>query len=165
MSVAATNRSGNAVFAKEVHASAVWGVVLLLLPLTVFVAMASQRVIAHTWPVLVLLLPLVGAGAAMAWSGFDYSFSASGVEIRTLGFRLRSIPAYAIQSYAADNWNVLGGYGIRGLGGRKAYVWGNRGVRIMTDTGWVFLGHDNPEKIIRDLDLVTQRHAAQANRF
>lgn len=165
MNAAVTNRATNPVFAEEVHSSVPWGIVMALIPATAFAVMASQRVIAHAWPVFVLLLPLVGAGAAMAWSGFHYTFSAAGVEIRMLGFRVRSIPTYAIQSYSADSWNALGGYGIRGLGGRKAYTWGNRGVRIMTDTGWVFLGHDDPERIIRDLDLVTQRHTAQANGF
>jgi hypothetical protein len=53
-----------------------------------------------------------------------------------------------------DSWNVLGGYGIRGLGDRKAYVFGNRGVRITTSDGEVFLGHSEPERIIRDLDAM-----------
>ena len=107
---------------------------------------------------LVMILPailLLGA-TALAWSGFHYLFTPAGVEIRTLGFRLRSISADDIQSYASDHWNWLGGYGIRGLGDRRAYVWGNRGVRIKTAHGEVFLGHGKPEKIIRDLDAVTQ---------
>ena len=153
MNVAA-NSAGNALFVKEIHSSAAWGMVLLLIPAIAFAVMASQRVIANAWLVFVFLIPLVIAGAAMAWSGFHYTFSPSGIEIRTLGFRLRSIPVADIRSYSVEPWNILGGYGIRGLGGRKAYVWGNRGVRIMTDGGWVFLGHDDPERIVRDLDLI-----------
>jgi hypothetical protein len=48
------------------------------------------------------------------------------------------------------------GYGIRGLGNHKAYVWGNRGVRVHMDDGEVFLGHSNPQRIVHDLDLVKQ---------
>lgn len=96
------------------------------------------------------------AGAAVAWDGFHYLFSPAGVEIRTLGFRLRSIPAADIQSYAVDRWSALGGYGIRGVGDKRAYVWSNKGVRIQTSEGEVFLGHQDPEKLIHDLDLVTR---------
>ncbi len=55
----------------------------------------------------------------------------------------------------------MGGYGIRGIGDRRAYVWGNRGVRIKTSEGEVFLGHSEPEKIVRDLDLITHNHEAR----
>lgn len=55
-----------------------------------------------------------------------------------------------------DGWSAVGGYGIRGLCNRRAYVWGNRGVRIQTREGEVFLGHAEPEKIVRDLDLLTR---------
>ena len=105
------------------------------------------------------------ASAALAWDGFRYLFSSSGVEIRALGFRLRSIPAGNIKSYAPDHWNVSGGYGIRGVGDKRAYVWGNRGVLIKTLDGEVFLGHKNPEKIIRDLDLLARNHEAQGAAF
>ena len=104
---------------------------------------------------------LMLGSAALASDGFHYVFSPSGVEIRTLGFRLRSIPAADIKSYAIDRWNVMGGYGIRGVGDKRAYVWGNRGVLIKTLGGEVFLGHDSPEQIIRDLDLITRNHEAR----
>jgi hypothetical protein len=106
-------------------------------------------------------LILMLASAMLAWDGFRYLFSSSGVEVRALGFRLRSIPAADIKSYAIDRWNVTGGYGIRGVGDKRAYVWGNRGVRIKTLEGEVFLGHDSPEQIIRDLDLITRNHEAR----
>ena len=105
---------------------------------------------------------LVGA-SFMAWSGFRYSFSSSSLDIYTVGLRVRSIPATEIRSYAPDRWNVIGGYGIRGIGNRRAYVWGNRGVLIKTTEGEVFLGHREPEKIIRDLDMITG--AMSANKF
>jgi hypothetical protein len=90
----------------------------------------------------------------MAWNGFTYLFTSAGVEIRTLGFRLRSIPVEQIKEYAPDRWSLVGGYGVRGLGERRAYVWGNRGVRIKTSDGEVFLGHSNPDRIVRDLDVI-----------
>ena len=51
--------------------------------------------------------------------------------------------------------------GVRGVGDKRAYVWGNRGVLIKTSEGEVFLGHNNPEQIIRDLDLMTRNHEAR----
>ena len=96
------------------------------------------------------------ASAAFAWTGFHYLFSPSGVEIRTLGFRLQSIPANQIQHYAAASWSIAGGYGIRGIGNTRAYVWGNKGVRIKTANGEVFLGHSDPVRIVHDLDAIKQ---------
>jgi hypothetical protein len=78
------------------------------------------------------------------------------VEIRTLGFRLRSIPRADIKGYSVESWNPLRGYGIRGIGNRRAYVWCNQGVRIQTTNGEVFLGHSEPERIVRDLDTMKQ---------
>jgi Protein of unknown function (DUF1648) len=137
---------------------------------TIFaIPIAAMVVGAVTVPILGVKLALGAAAlamigsAAMAWDGFHYFFSPAGVEVRTLGFRLRSIPADQIRSYASDRWNALGGYGIRGLGNRRAYVWGNRGVRIRISDGEVFLGHSEPEKIVRDLDMITASVAA--NKF
>jgi len=81
-------------------------------------------------------------------------FTRSGVEVRSLGFRLRSIPADQIKEYGARGWNAIGGYGIRGVGSTRAYVWGNKVVHIRTTNGEVYLGHSDPERIVRDLDLV-----------
>lgn len=99
-------------------------------------------------PVTLILL----AAAAMAWDGFHYLFTRHGLEVRTLGFRLKSLPLSNINSYAAAPWVRIYGYGIRGMGARIAYVWTNRGVRVETKDGWVFLGHPEPEKIVRDFD-------------
>jgi hypothetical protein len=93
--------------------------------------------------------------AVHVWTGFQYFFTSAGVEIRTLGFRLRSIPREQIRQYAVESWNPLRGYGIRGIGNRRAYVWCNHGVRIQTTDGEVFLGHNDPERIVRDLDAIT----------
>jgi len=97
--------------------------------------------------------------AAFAGSGFRYYFGPAGVEVRTLGCRLRSIPAAQITSYAVENWSLLRGYGIRGVGRTRAYVWGNKVVHIKMPQGEVFLGHNEPERIMRDLDMITHNHA------
>jgi hypothetical protein len=146
--------NGNVV-AEEVHTGRGWALIMVL---PVFIEAAVIYAIPNTGLRITLglvALVLLAAGA-MAWSGFHYIFSSSGVEIRTLGYRLRSIPAEQIKQYAAANWSMIGGYGIRGLGERRAYVWGNRGVRIETSDGEVFLGHRNPDRIVHDLDAIKQ---------
>jgi hypothetical protein len=142
-------------FADERHASAAWAALFGVLTMMTIRLTAMAPNIGSRLGLGLPVVLLLGA-TALAWSGFRYFFSPAGVEIRTMGFRLRSISAGEIQSYAVDDWNWTGGYGIRGVGNKRAYVWGNRGVRIMTAEGEVFLGHSEPEKIIRDLDLVTQ---------
>jgi hypothetical protein len=106
-----------------------------------------------------LMCLLFVALAAFAWTGFEYRFGPAGVEISTLGFRLRSIPLAHIESYAIEPWNLLRGYGIRGVGNTRAYVWCNRVVHIRTTDGNVFLGHDDPQRIVRDLDAITHNRS------
>lgn len=143
-----------AVLAEETHAGRVWSLIILAAILgpalsVVFFPAAPARFALG-------IVGVVGLGAfAMAWNGFQYRFLHDGVEIRTLGFRLRSIPKQAIVSYSIEPWAFLRGYGIRGVGGTRAYVWGNKVVHIRTTSGEVYLGHDEPERIVRDLDLVT----------
>jgi len=94
--------------------------------------------------------------AAHAWTGFQYRFTPAGLEISTLGFRLRSISRDQIGRYRIEKWNPLRGYGIRGVGNTRAYVWGNQVVHITTLEGEVFLGHNDPARIVRDLDAMKQ---------
>ena len=122
MNIAVAN-SSSTVFAEEVHASPVLAIVMALVPCGAFAFIAIKAPIAGTAPVFFLLIPLTLVAAAMPWSGFHYLFTPAGVEIRTLGFRLRWISAVDIRSYVVEPWNPLRGYGIRGIGGRKAYVW------------------------------------------
>lgn len=147
--------SSGTVLAEEVHASRSWGLVFaipLVIELAVLVAVPNAAIrIAVGLGALLLFL-----GAALAWNGFHYFFSSSGLEIRTLGFRLRSVPVGQIQEYTVERWHPIGGYGIRGIGQRRAYVWGNRVVRIKTTDGEVFLGHSEPERIVHDLDAIKQ---------
>lgn len=71
-----------------------------------------------------------------------------------LGFHLRSIPKSSILSYSIEPWSMARGYGIRGIGKNRAYVWCNQVVHITTTNGEIFLGHKDPERIILDLDRV-----------
>jgi hypothetical protein len=140
---------------EEVHNSGFWavfmaGIVILELLFVSQIPNSAARIS------LALVSVILLAACALAWSGFHYQFTQAGVEVKALGFRLRSIPAAEITHYNVAAWNPLRGYGIRGIGNLRAYVWGNRGVRIETLHGVVFLGHDEPERIVHDLDLMRQ---------
>ena len=148
---------------EERHGSLAWGLVMLI-PALGMLAFSARVPIAGIRLTLIVSAIILTGASAMAWSGFRYSFSASGLDIFTLGLRVRSIRAADIRSYIPDRWNVIGGYGIRGLGNRRAYVWGNRGVRIKTSDGEVFLGHSEPEKIVRDLDEITNHKGHEGTR-
>lgn len=140
--------------AEETHTGRIWS--LLILPALILPAVSV--VFFPTAPArwALTLVAVVGLGAlAMMWSGFQYRFLRHGVEIRTCGFHLRSIPKQAILGYSIESWGLPRGYGIRGIGNSRAYVWGNKVVHIRTTNGEVYLGHDDPERIVRDLDMVT----------
>jgi hypothetical protein len=141
------------VFAQEVHAGKLWGAILIVpVGLSLIFSLATPNQTARV--ALVAIGIVLAAAIAMAWDGFHYYFSRSGVEIRTLGFRLKSIPASDIQSYEIESWNPARGLGIRGVGNRKAYVWGRTGVRLHLDDGEVFLGHSDPQRIVHDLNVI-----------
>lgn len=139
--------------AEETHASRIW--FLLILP-AVVVPIVS--VFFYPAPPAIVALVFVGGlgfGAlALTWSGFQYRFLRHAVEVRTLGFKLRTIPRQEIVSYAIESWSLPRGYGIRGIGNTRAYVWCNKVVHIKMTNGDVYLGHNDPERIVRDLDQV-----------
>ncbi len=143
------------VLAEEVHASRLWGFALgapAAVELVIVIVSRNPGLrIGMGLGAVVLFL-----AATLAWSGFRYIFSNAGVEIRTFGYRLQSIPLNQIREYGIGRWNVWGGYGIRGLGDCRAYVWANNGVRIKTGEGEIFLGHRDPQRLIHDLDAIKQ---------
>jgi hypothetical protein len=142
------------VLAEEEHGSRAWSllfVALLLSQLSAVILIPVPSIRLGS----TLLALLFAVIAVHVWTGFDYLFTTAGVEIRTLGFRLRSIPRADIKEYAVESWNPLRGYGIRGIGNRRAYVWCNQGVRIQTTEGEVFLGHTEPDRIVLDLNSIT----------
>jgi hypothetical protein len=145
------------VIAQEVHSGKRFAAlfliaILFLIPVALKVPNPATRLATSVISVLIF------AAFAMAWDGFHYYFTRHGVEIRTLGFRLRSIPLLQIKNYEVENWNPVRGYGIRGVGNRKAYVWGNNGVRVDLFDGSVFLGHGDPQRILHDLNTIKQFH-------
>lgn len=144
--------------AEETHSGRI--VALFLLPVVVGPAISAALVPIAAVRITMAVVSLIGLAAIVAaWSGFQYRFFRHGFEISTLGFRLRSIPRQQIQSYAPESWSPLRGYGIRGLSDSRAYVWGNKVVRVKTTHGDVFLGHSDPARIVRDLDRVMNNGA------
>jgi hypothetical protein len=143
------------VIAEESHGSRAWSVLFIALLLIQFFA-ATATPAPPVRLASALLCLLFAVIALHVWTGFHYLFTSAGVEISTLGFRLRSIPRQEIKQYAVQSWSPRRGYGIRGIGNRRAYVWGNQGVRIETTSGEVFLGHSEPDRIVRDLDAITR---------
>ena len=74
----------------ETHASRPWSALILIAMIGPIVAMALAPGAVR---IPLLLVGTIGIFAfAMAWGGFQYRFLQHGVEIRMLGFRLRSIP-------------------------------------------------------------------------
>jgi hypothetical protein len=143
------------VLAEESHGSPTLAAAFLLfgilqLWLCVSIPQSTVRGVTALLAIVFLLL------CAHAWSGFQYRFTPAGVEISTLGVRLRSIPQSQITKYRIEKWMALRGYGIRGLGNVRAYVWGNDVVHISTVDGEVFLGHKDPARLMRGLDAVKQ---------
>jgi len=147
-----------ALIVEESHGSRIWS--LLFVAILLAQCAAALAIPATPFRVASIVFGLLFAVIALhVWTGFQYIFTGAGLEIHTLGFRLQSIRREEIQQYAVEPWNILRGYGIRGMGNRRAYVWCNRGVRIQTTKGEVFLGHEEPERIIHDLDSITVGHA------
>ena len=141
--------------AEEVHNSPVFALLFLILAgIQIGIAAAVSETGVRIATALTGLLFVIIA--AQAGSGFHYRFSSAGLEISPLGFRLRSLTRDQIGRYTVEHWTILRGYGIRGIGNTRAYVWGNKVVHITTLEGEVFLGHDDPARIVRDLDAMKQ---------
>ena len=149
----AANEILGKVLAVETHAGSKWNFLILLVLMGPLIAAAflPQGV---PWP-------LVFAGALglfafyVSWKGFQYRFLSGGVEVRMLGFRLNSIPKQSILNYSVEPWPWIRGRGIRAWHKARAYVWSNRVVHIRTADGDIYLGHEDPERLVRDLNLVT----------
>jgi hypothetical protein len=144
------------VLAEETHSGRAWSLIILLALIGPMIGVALVPSTVGRWAVALVGVIAIGT-FAMSWSGFQYRFLRHGVEIRMLGFRLRSIPKQSIVSYSIERWAFIRGYGIRAIGNTRAYVWGNKVVHIKTSNGEIFLGHNDPERIVRDLNMVTGR--------
>ena len=140
--------------AEETHSGRAWSLIILLALMGPMIGVALVPSTAGRWAVALVGVLAIGT-FTMSWSGFQYRFLRHGVEIRMLGFRLRSIPKQSIVSYSIEPWAFIRGYGIRGVGSTRAYVWCNKVVHVRTSNGDIFLGHSDPQRIVRDLDMVT----------
>jgi len=112
----------------------------------------------HFVAIPVVLMVVIGLSALWAWRGFDYRFTTAAVEIRTFGIRLRRIPLLEIKEFNAEEVHPLtdfGGWGIKGFGSDTAYIWGGHtALHIKTYQGDVYLGHRDPERLGRDMEMV-----------
>jgi hypothetical protein len=145
-------RSGE-ILAEEVHSGRKL-TLLFLVPPIILAPVALAIPLPAVRLAMSILAVIMLAVFAMAWDGFHYYFTRHGVEIRTLGFRLKSIPLLQIKNYEIQRWNPVRGCGIRGVGNCKAYVWGKTGVRVEMYDGEVFLGHSDPQRIVHDLNVI-----------
>src|ERR1700686_5865133 len=144
------------VLAEETHSGRAWSLIILLALIGPMIGVALMPSTVVRWAVVLVGVIAIGT-FAMSWSGFQYRFLRHGVEVRMLGFRLRSIPKQSIVSYSIEPWAFIRGYGIRGIGSSRAYVWCKKVVHSKTSNGGIFLGHNDPERIVCDLNLVTGR--------
>ncbi len=103
---------------------------------------------------LVLTVVLVPVFIWLA-AGFRYTVWPSGLEISVPGWRLAFIPADSITTVEVCDVRPLrdwGGWGIRGSGRRRAFIWdGRRAVRLRGAHGEYLLGHEKPERLARTL--------------
>jgi hypothetical protein len=108
------------------------------------------------WKGLVAFLALVVAYFMwLIWSGFQYRVLPSGLEIAGPLGRLGFVPARDIVAVEVQEIRPLrqfGGWGIRGIGSRRAYISeGRQAVCLRLRHGEVFLGHADPERLRRHL--------------
>jgi uncharacterized protein DUF1648 len=106
--------------------------------------------------VVLLLAAITGYFMALIWTGFRYRFLRSGVDVRGLRRSLQFVPAAEIRSWDVrpiDPLRQFGGWGIRGGGATRAYVWGGRrALRLETSRGEIWLGHDDPDRLAACLE-------------
>jgi hypothetical protein len=100
-------------------------------------------------------LMFAGVGI-LALAGYRYRFTRSGIEISTLGFRVKFIPVERITRYEESTREFADSYNFGIYGQRRAYVWAGPGVRIHTLDGEFFIGHMKSAILLRDMELMKQ---------
>lgn len=99
------------------------------------------------WAVMIV----VGIAAEI---GYRYRFTPAGLEVSTLGIRLKFIPHEKIIHYETARWMPSDGRNLPFLPSQRCFSWGGRGLRISTVDGSVYLGHKWPEKIVAELNRI-----------
>ena len=146
--------------AEENHGSAVMASVMAALSVAIIVSASVMHVSgAARVPVFIVSVVLLGC-AIWAFTGFVYRITTAGVEVRMLGMPIRFIAAGEIDSYRAEECNPLtdfGGWGIRGIGHMRAYIWGGkRCVHVHTLAGdEIYLGVADPDRMVRELESMS----------
>lgn len=86
--------------------------------------------------------------------GYRYRFTTAGLEISSLGIRLKFIQVEKIIHYEPARWTPADGRNLPFLPSQRCFLWGGPGVRISTLDGSVYLGHKWPEKIVAELSQI-----------
>src|SRR5260370_5793711 len=115
------------VLAEETHSGRSWSLIILVALIGPAIGVAVVPSTPGRWAVALVGVIAIGT-FAMSWSGFQYRFLRQGVEIRMLGFRLRSIPRQSIVSYSIEPWALIRGYGIRGPSRTPSYLLSHQAV-------------------------------------
>jgi len=105
----------------------------------------------------VIALLFAGVGIVAA-AGYRYRFTGRGIEISTLGIRLRFIDVDRITHYEQTRLTFGDSFSL-GMTERRSYLWVGIPVRIQTLDGEILLGHMKPAILIRDLELMKQESA------
>jgi hypothetical protein len=146
--------------AEETHASPVMGMIFLVIAIGLFAASLLLDLYGPSQTVPVIIGVVMLGCAMWAASGFRYRITTAGLEIRTLGLTLRFVPAQEIVTYRAESCNPLrdfGGWGIRGIGRMRAYIWGgNRCVHVQTLSGdQIYLGLAAADRMVAEMERMT----------
>jgi hypothetical protein len=92
---------------EETHGSRIWS--LLFIAVVLAQCVAAVAIPATPFRIASIVFVLLFAVIAVhIWTGFQYVFTSAGLEIRTLGFRLQSIPREEIQSNRGICFAVMG---------------------------------------------------------
>lgn len=134
-----------------------WGVTYVMAMmagvLCYFGTLLDDRVLRYGAYLASLLFAGVGI---LALAGYRYRFTRSGIEISTLGFRVKFIPVERITHFEESTRAFADSYNFGVYGQRRAYVWAGRGVRIHTLDGEFFMGHMKSAILLRDMELMKQ---------
>lgn len=101
------------------------------------------------------LICLLFAGVGIvAAAGYRYRFTSRGIEISTLGIRLRFIPVDRITHYEQSRLTFADNFSVSAE--RRSYLWVGFPIRIQTLDGEFLLGHLKPAILLHDLELMKQ---------
>ncbi len=151
------NAHGGGLIAEFTHNSPTMAAVFVVIVVGLMLVGVTLNLKGPAFGIPMVVGVIMLACAAWALSGFTYRITTAGVEVRSFGMPFRFIPASDIQSFEARTCNPLtdfGGWGIRGIGKMRAYIWGGkRCVHIRTNAGdEIYLGLAEADRMVRELE-------------